>query len=437
MAKTCASCKTVSESGEGYREISAFTPGIYCPLCYRKEDASRGKRSLIYLASGMAFVGLMLWLTKRFKPGHDTSTEWVTLNVYLALIFQFVVILPHELGHAVSGRLLGLKLFKISAGIGRPLWKGTLWGGKVEINRYPFGGYTISLDDREPGFRLRHWITVACGPLVNLLFVLAVLPVIPRPIRLGTMGEGWDPAKAFVAANLVILFFNLLPRRANSSLGVVMTDGLQLLRTPFLKREDVRRILSLGYLLPASQALEEHRHGDAIRLYREGLQAFPESLVLQHDLSVALFREGKYEEARREFLSLLANPQADSKLRPFCLNNIAAADLQLGRPDLAEEADRCSSEAMVTLAWNPIIRGTRGAALIEIGRLDEGMALALESIEKLEDERAKGVIAVTLAIAYKRKGDEVEGRKYLDRAVKAGVADARMRRARDLYGIAQ
>lgn len=435
MAKTCSSCKTVSESGEGYRELSAFSPGVYCPVCYRKEAAATSKRSLIYLFLGMGFVGLIVWLTKLFKPGQDLTIEWVGLNVYLCLIFQFVVTLPHELGHAVSARLLGLKVFKISAGIGPPMWKGTLLGGNVEVNRYPFGGYTIFLDNREQGFRLRHWIAVGCGPLVNFLFVLAALAFLPRPVRMGTLSEGWDPVKAFLAANLLTLFFNLLPRRTNTSLGVRMTDGLQLLRTPFMKETEIRTQLSLGYALPGALALQEGRKEDAMRIYYEGIQAFPESLLLRLDRCVALIDLEKCEEARRELHSLLENPQLEKGLRPFCLNNLAAADITLGQPELLDEADRCSTEAMAIMAWSPVTKAARAAVLVERGRLDEGIALARQSIDQQEGDKSKKWNAVTLAIAYKRKGEEVEGRKFFDLAVRAGPDGPRMRRAREMYGL--
>jgi len=429
MPKTCSSCKTVSESGDGYQELSSFQPEVYCPRCHRDRLAEGGRRTLFILPLGVLF----LWLLTRVTAPREAWVLWIGLNLYLVLVFQFLVVLPHELGHAVSAHLLGLKLFQISVGIGPLLWTGSFLGGRVEIRRYPFGGYTLALDNREKGFRLRHWIYVACGPIVNGLFLLAAWPLLERPVHLRTIGETWDPVKAFMIANVLVLLMNLLPRATRSSLGPARTDGFHLLATPFMKREDVRKLLSLWYGAPASRALEERRNEDAIKLYREGLQDYPEAAHLRHDFAVALLRTGKCEEARQEFLMLLEDPGVDRAHQPLCRNNAAAADVMLGRADLLEEADRLSTEAMATMAWHPSVQGTRAAVLVELGRLDDGIALARQSLGLQEQEKDKGWAAMTLAFGLKRKGEEIEGRKYFDLAVKVGTDGLRMQRLRELY----
>ena len=296
------------------------------------------------------------------------------------------------------------------------------------------GGYTLALDNREQGFRLRHWVFVACGPLVNVLFVLAALAFLPRPVRIETVSEDWDPVKAFLAANVLTLVFNLFPRKVNTSRVVQMTDGLQLLRTPFMNEKEVRTQMSLWYALPGALALQECRNEDAMRIYDEGVQSFPESLLLRLDRCLALIELEQCEEARQELLSLLGNPQLEKGLRPFCLNNLAAADVLTGKPELLDEADRCSTEAMAIMAWSPVTQAARAAVLVEWGRLDEGIALARQSIDQQEGDKARMWNAVTLAIAYKRSGNEVEGRKYFDLAARAGLDGPRMRRVREMYG---
>lgn len=427
-AKTCVSCKAVSETGEGYIE-GPLEPGYYCPRCYQKRATRKAKWSLVWIPLLMGF----LWLLTRVTPPRDAMMLWACLNFYLTVLFQFAVVLPHELGHALSARLLGLRVYRISAGIGPELWTGRLLGGRIEIRRYPFGGYTVALDDREPGFRLRRWIHIACGPLVNAVLIAAVLPFVPHPFRWSTMGQGFDPVKAFLIANACTLFFNLLPRRTRSSLGPGKTDGLHLLTIPFSSRDEVRRQLALTYALPAGEALEARRNDDAIRIFREGLQKYPESLLLRHDLAVALLNQDRHEESRQEFLALAEDPKFDPRLRLLCLNNIAAADVMSGNPDLLAEADRCSAEAMKSLAWNPRIKGARAAVLVELGRFDEGIAMARESLSQLEKKEPRGWSLMTLAIAYKRKGDEAEGRKLFEEAVQAGATGARMKRVRALY----
>jgi tetratricopeptide (TPR) repeat protein len=189
----------------------------------------------------------------------------------------------------------------------------------------------------------------------------------------------------------------------------------------------------LYYLVPAFEHLSAGRPQAALELYREGLKEFPESILLRHDMAVALIRLDQVEEARESYLAIAAESGLEAQVRLLCLSNLAACNLQLGREDLIGEADRCSAEAMTSMAWHAGVKGTRAAVLVALGRLEEGLGMARDALEHHAEDRGKADIACTLAIGLRNKGDLVEGRKYLDLATQLGCKSRRYRRAVDLY----
>jgi len=425
-SRKCVTCGTTSRSGEGYLTRRGRS---YCPVCNQRRMAKWARWSMLAIPLGM----LCSWRLTSSRLVPNSQLGWAGVNFYWYIVFGFMVVLPHELGHALSARLLGCRIFQVSVGIGPLLGKVPFLGGTLLLHGYPHGGHTIALDNREKGFRMRAWIHVACGPLVNGLLMLAAVPYLTRPVHLKSLCQGWEPALDFAIANAVLLISNLIPRKTTLKMGPGKTDGLHLLTIPFMKRKDLLNWLSVYYLAPASVEMSANRVDEAIRILREGRSAYPDALLIRHDLAVALLRQDKTEEARQEFLALSASADLQPQVRLLCLNNIAAANIILGRPELIEEADRCSEEAMSSLGWHPSIQGTRGSVLVERGRLDEGIALARASMERHEDAKARSWSACTLALAFRRKGVEAEARKYLELAEKGGADGPRMQRIRALF----
>jgi Zn-dependent protease len=115
---------------------------------------------------------------------------------YLAL---FVIVLAHELGHALACRSVGGRADRI-----------VLW---------PLGGIAYVQPPPRPGALL--W-SIAAGPLVNLVLLIATTPLL---LALGTFSLSHD-AHHFVVAlwaiNLVLFCFNMLP--------VYPLDGGQILQ---------------------------------------------------------------------------------------------------------------------------------------------------------------------------------------------------------------
>jgi Zn-dependent protease/CBS domain-containing protein len=144
----------------------------------------------IYLhLSWLIVFGLMAWTlsTGYFPsraPGSPASSHWV--QGLAATLLMFASILVHELGHAVTALVNGVRTRSITL---------FMFGGVAELERDPENG------------RVEFWMAAA-GPLVSL--VLAGL------FALGARAPLMGPAAAAVGAylalmNLVLALFNLVP----------------------------------------------------------------------------------------------------------------------------------------------------------------------------------------------------------------------------------
>lgn len=64
------------------------------------------------------------------------------LYVILAIIILLFMVLIHEFGHYVVGRLLKFKITEFSIGFGKAIWQKTNKRGElISLRIFPLGGY--------------------------------------------------------------------------------------------------------------------------------------------------------------------------------------------------------------------------------------------------------------------------------------------------------
>ena len=131
-----------------------------------------------------------------------TSDSSMTMNM-LGLATLFLIVLMHEFGHALACKQVG--------------------GQANQIVLWPLGGVAYVSPPQRPGAML--W-SIAAGPLVNVVLLLASLAILIISGALGISGRApifWDYISLFAYINLILLKFNLLP--------VFPLDGGQILRS--------------------------------------------------------------------------------------------------------------------------------------------------------------------------------------------------------------
>jgi len=111
-------------------------------------------------------------------------------------------------------------------------------------------------------------------------------------------------------------------------------------------------------------------------------------------------------------------------------NNIAWADFMLADPNLLDEADRFSLQSLQATPWAPYAKGTRGAVLMELGRLDESIPLLRQALDGNDGHRHKSLNCCCLALAMARLGDPKAARAFIEKAAKFDPACPLLNRAR-------
>jgi Zn-dependent protease len=158
------------------------------------------------------------------------SNNWEWRAAFMGLLFGIVLL--HEFGHCFGARAVG--------------------GDAEDILMWPLGGLAFAHAPMRPW---PQFVTVACGPLVNLIFCLlsgAVLAYYAGTLRIFSLDPDIMPVapgppwliyvSLFYSVNYWLLAFNLLP--------IYPMDGGQLLQTilwPFLGlRRSMEIACSLG-----------------------------------------------------------------------------------------------------------------------------------------------------------------------------------------------
>jgi Peptidase family M50/Tetratricopeptide repeat len=414
MPSKCNDCGCESQIGQAFRP---YKPGLFrrpvmlCPACRSENYISRFKAS-----SGiLALVVVGGFLIQYLDPSNNGATLLINLGVIY--IFALMMVIPHELGHAIIGTLLGFRIFRVIIGYGRPLLTRVFLGWRWELRPLPIGGVTVTATLSTRFFRLRKFLLIFAGPLVNVICI--ALPIWLLSQARGASGPGsWGTSLFidFFMANVLLLGVNLWPHRITTAAGGIENDGLALLRTPFISSQRVDEA-PVGYHFLASQELcQQEQYAAAARNCEEGLAKYPNSSLLRSQLGIVFLSMNEHEKARALFSELLEHTDIKPDQRMILLNNIAYTDLMSGSPELLEEAQRCSEQAYRNIPWVHSVKVTRGAVLVETGRLEEGLPLLRSAFNSHTEPKDKAFIAAFIALGENRRGNNEEGVRYFNMA---------------------
>jgi hypothetical protein len=156
--------------------------------------------------------------------GHKEIIAFSGFWWLLICLIQWLMIVPHELGHAIAGKLLGYTQIRIMVGAGKPFLSFDFAGFYWIINPIPFGGLTYSASPAKL-HRWKHLMFVGGGLLVNLVIGGVAWCFIGAGELFSQSG---NPAKLIFWANLLIVVQNLIPWVARTSVGPIPNDGLQI-----------------------------------------------------------------------------------------------------------------------------------------------------------------------------------------------------------------
>lgn len=188
----------------------------YCPHCH----ALFYERVYIFLLVG----GLGIALSSILFAFSQERPLLNSFGIFLLLIFlvQWILIILHELGHAMAARFLGFSQIRILIGYGRALLHFRLFGFPWLINRIPIGGLAYATPAPSLLTRGKWILFVSGGLIVNAFVFIGSWLMIPQ----GALTDGQrSPLEVLFWANLLVIAENLAPRIVQTPLGPLATDG--------------------------------------------------------------------------------------------------------------------------------------------------------------------------------------------------------------------
>jgi len=401
----CEICGLESEIEGAFFKV-AYTRNprqrLLCPACKsRKQRSDVWFRTGLNLAMGVAGICLVV-------KAPQLQSGWILLNGFLFQIALFAGIIPHELGHALAARFLGLRLFSIAIGSGPAICECRAGDITVRFNAMPYGGRTLAQSQSMAWYRLKYFLYIAAGPLINFLAAAMIWPFISLR-EFGGITSHLLPWPMLFVANLAIALENLWPRtmvNMDNPHYLRSSDGLQLFRTLRITKDKIKIHVTVGY--PLTEGMEARRlgkHSEAKKWFDQAVAFAPDNAEALGWQAINLLDLDRPVEARDIFLGLLNQTGIKPEVRALFLNNVAYAGLMSGNPDLLAEADAFSKEALETMPWVSNLKGTRGGVLCRMGRMDEGIELLTEAMKQSDEMQGKATNACHLAEAEQSRGN--------------------------------
>jgi membrane-associated protease RseP (regulator of RpoE activity) len=165
------------------------------------------------------------------------------LGGLLFVVFWFPLLVIHECGHAVVGRMFGCSVHRLVVGFGRPLWIFSIRGVLVEIRSFPIEGFVTFSEPARRLSRGKRALTYFAGPGAELLLLaLIAVGVGPSTLLTKTTSTAMVALQSFCVCIVVGVSFNLIPHRVQSShrgdAESTPNDGLGILLSLFGDTDD-------------------------------------------------------------------------------------------------------------------------------------------------------------------------------------------------------
>jgi hypothetical protein len=319
----------------------------------------------------------------------------------------------HEIGHAVAGRLAGIRVFSIEIGKGRIVYEFLFGGIRWRIRCITFGGLTYSVPCTPDFFRLKRFVMVLGGPLANVIILIISIKLLSLDeIIESTPFTGFVPMLLLALSNFLLLPFSLWPHTIKTAAGNIPNDALNLWKTLRMTNDQIRETLAVRYLYEAEECRLQKHYPEASKWIADGLHHFPGNILLKISGANILSLRRKYSEALRAYALLVGRNKKHENLDSLLLNNIAYMYLLIGKPEFLVKADKCSRLALDRLPWVVYYKGTRGSVLVELCKYDEGLKLLHEAMRAHPEKSGQALNACYIGIAEARRGNLAESRNY-------------------------
>ncbi|WP_421877516.1 tetratricopeptide repeat protein [Marinoscillum sp.] len=319
-------------------------------------------------------------------------------------------VLIHEMGHLLFAQFVGGTPRRMILGKGHKVAETRFKGVKIILNSNFTSGLAYAAFDNLKLIRLRLLSYTSGGFLTNF-FIASILFL---AFDLSTdASDGIQFSSAIVFANLLTGISVLIPHYSSYQGLRLYSDGLSLLRIPFLKKSNLVELSSVNELLDAYDLFESKKYREAIAIYENFHAKTEGSKTANINLSIAHMKLGNYEKAVQlmEELLPLVDEERFAWLKNYIFNGIAWEYLLLNKLD---EADKYSELAYKADQNTEHIRGTRASVLIEKGKYEEGKNLLINDVDFNFPNSQTLAASIYVGLAFHELNEHKKAEKYVN-----------------------
>jgi hypothetical protein len=326
------------------------------------------------------------------------------------LVWLYISIFCHELGHFGCAKLIGMSPRLMKVGRGFVIFRKRFFGAQLKLGIPPFGGLTYA-DDPDTGWstfkdlKPKLIIYLIGGCLANSVLLVFSISMLAY--------SGFGLFLYFICIDVVVIITNLAPIDVYVYGMKSPTDGKHIFLILTHHNQRYHEELFVHYRKEVSRIA-----GD-----RADLQ-----IVFKNNLRILqLLEKAKTELAYRHFdetiiiLNRVLNNEniADSE-RAYILDTLASIVINHRQKQYLTQADGWSQEALRLAGYSKTIQGTRGAILIELGKYEEGKQMLFPLTEPDNDPIDIAISSYYLANAEHRLGNGEQAWRWLKQAEEAG-----------------
>lgn len=362
---------------------------------------------------------LPLFLVSAFYAGapyHVGPLEVIALWI-AGLAISYLLIAFHEAGHAIAARLLGIEIDTVTIGHWRKLLAFSLARVKIVVRAAPASGYVAI----KPDFKRHPFWRNAIFLLAGVVAEGAVVGAVALTSCPATLLSFGDLLWAFARIDVVCIggfqiFSNLLGRRGWVGGAIASTDVLQLRQLWKHREATPEQIQLLADLQECSVASKARDWPRAISRAQAIISRDPDNLDLLFYLGQMHLEAGDTAQAESIWRDLLKRPSLQPSSQARILDSLCCLALYDSRMDLLAEAEGWSAQALGISPHSITLKGTRGGVLIELGRIEEGIALLEEVMKRSECPLDHAISSAYLAKAHAQKGNREQSVRWLRKA---------------------
>ena len=343
------------------------------------------------------------------------GTKPLLLAIPAFLIFLYLSLLLHELGHVIAAWFTGIGISRVVIGTGREVARTAILGFPWVITNNPKGGYTFVSGIEGKFVRLRLLFFIAGGPFFQVFWILLGIGLLQVGLRVFVISKEVDLLAVFVLSNLPVLYFSLVPAEARYQENKIPSDILRIFKLLFGSNKALEPFQTIGILDEAFRYFIKNDYEKAAVLLKQCIERFPGQINAKISLSATLIKLMRLQDAKELLIPLLEDKH-DDEFKVLIYNNLAWVFLLENDKEALVGADRFSKKAFDLNPDLPPIRGTRACVLILQGAADEGINLLVKNVnpkEPIDSERNHPIWFCFIAYGYYLKGEKDKAREYL------------------------